>query len=71
MIESPLIKEIVAESTQKTMQEAILEVLEARFGNVPEDISEGLRQVRAKKKLKALVRHAARCPRPRNISEAN
>src|SRR5437879_5628775 len=55
MIESPLINRIVAESTQKTMQEDILEFLEARFGAVPEEISEGLRKVRARKKLKALI----------------
>jgi len=59
MIESPLINQIVAESTQKTMQEAILEFLEARFGALPGDISERLRKVRAQKKLKALIKHAA------------
>jgi hypothetical protein len=60
MIESPLINEIVAESTQKTMQEDILEFLKARFGAIPEEISESLRNVCARKKLKALVKHAAR-----------
>jgi len=60
--ESPLIKEIVAENTQKARQEAILEFLQARFGPVPEEISGRLRQVRAQKKLKALIKHAARSP---------
>jgi outer membrane protein assembly factor BamA len=60
MIESPLIKKIEAESAQKAMQESILEFLEARFGAVPEEISEALRKVRARKKLKDLVKHAAR-----------
>jgi hypothetical protein len=62
MIESPLIKEIVAENTQKARQEDILEVLQARFGEVPKDVAERLRSIRAQKKLKALVKHAAQCP---------
>jgi hypothetical protein len=62
MIESPLIKEIVAEREQETIREAIVEFLEARFGAVPEEIPERLRHVRARKKLKALVKDAARSP---------
>jgi hypothetical protein len=45
MIESPLIKEIVAENTQKARQ-----------------VAERLRNIRAQKKLNALVKHAAQCP---------
>ncbi len=58
MIESPLIKEIVAEKTQET----ILEFLQARFGTVPEQVDQRLRTVRGEKKLKALIKLAARCP---------
>ncbi len=61
MIDSPLIKEIVAENTQKVRQEAIIEFLQARFHQVPEGIVQQLRNIRAGKKLKALVKHAARC----------
>ncbi len=66
MIESPLINRIVAEGTQRakqeTMQEAILDFLQARFEAVPEEIAEKLRHVRALKKLKTLIKHAAQCP---------
>jgi hypothetical protein len=62
MIESPLIKEIVAESKQEAMQEAILQFLQARFDSVPEDVAKRVRGVRAEKKLNALIKHAARCP---------
>jgi hypothetical protein len=62
MIESPLIKEIVAENTQKARQEDILEFLHARFGTVPDGIAQQVRSVRAQRKLKALVKHAAQCP---------
>ncbi len=65
MIESPLINEIVAEATQKatqkTTQENILAFLGARFGAVPAEIAEPLRQVHSQKKLNALLNHAARC----------
>jgi hypothetical protein len=62
MIESPLIKEIVAENTQKARQEAIVEFLHARFGAVPDAITEAISTVRAERKLKALIKHAAQCP---------
>jgi hypothetical protein len=48
-------------STRKTLQEAILAILEARFGTVPEDIVEWVRELRSQKKLKALVKQAALC----------
>ena len=57
MIESPLIQEIVAESKQ----EDILEVLQARFEAVPDNIIERLRAVRSEKKLLALIKLAVRC----------
>ena len=37
MMESPLIKEIGAENTQKARQEAILEFLQARLGAIPDE----------------------------------
>ena len=61
MIESPLIKEIVEETEQKAKQEAILEVLQTRFGSVPEAMAERLCAVGGEKKLKALLKHAVRC----------
>jgi len=62
MMESQLIREIVAENTQKARQEDILEFLQARFGAVPDEIARRLRQVRAQKKLKALIQLAGRSP---------
>ena len=62
MIESPLLKEIVADATQKATQKAILEFLRGRFGEAPNDVEQRLRTIRGEKKLKALVRHASRCP---------
>ena len=58
MIESPLINEILAENTQ----EAILRFLQARFGDVPEEVVQRLRSISADRKLKALIKHAAQCP---------
>jgi predicted transposase YdaD len=58
VIESPLIKEIVAES----LQEAILELLQDRFGAVPREVATPLRAVLSKKKLLELNKLAARCP---------
>jgi hypothetical protein len=58
MTESPIIKQLLAETTQK----AILQVLEARFGTVPVEISTRLRRVRREKTLDELVKYAALCP---------
>jgi hypothetical protein len=58
MIESPLIKEIVAESRQ----EDIVRVLQARFGPVPLETTTRLRKIQSEKKLNDLIAHAALCP---------
>jgi hypothetical protein len=58
MIESPLINEIVAERTQNN----IVEVLRARFDEVPEGIIERLRKITADKKLTTLIKYAVQCP---------
>jgi hypothetical protein len=62
MIKSPLIKKIVTESIRKARQETIVELLQARFGAVPDAITRELRTVRAERKLKALIKHAAQSP---------
>jgi hypothetical protein len=65
MIESPLIDEVFGErlrkATEEAMQQAILLVLQTRFGAVPAEIAERLRAVRAPEKLNALTKHAAGC----------
>ena len=58
MIESPLINEIIAERSQND----IVEVLRARFDEVPEGIIERLRKITADKKLTALIKYAVQCP---------
>ena len=58
MIESPLINEIIAEKAQND----IVEVLRARFDEVPEGIIERLRKITADKKLTTLLKYAVQCP---------
>jgi hypothetical protein len=58
MMESPLIKEIQAE----TRQEDILRLLENRFGTIPLEITSHLRKILSEKKLKALFDYACVCP---------
>lgn len=50
------------EGREEGLQESILKVLGARFGEVPEDVLERLRGTRGPERLRALVALAARCP---------
>jgi hypothetical protein len=61
MIESPLIQEIVAENTQKTLRWAITAFLELRFGPVPA-VSAALNSVMDEQPLRVLLRFAVSCP---------
>jgi len=73
MLESPLIDELVMEKygelfTEKTRETAcetahqyIVTVLEARFGDVPQDLAEEIESVIDGKQLKGLVRTAVAC----------
>jgi hypothetical protein len=58
MIESPLIKELEAEFTHKT----ILRFLEGRFGPVPEDVQAAVQRIQDESALDAMTLLAARCP---------
>jgi hypothetical protein len=58
MIESPLIKELMAERTQ----EVLVRFLQGRFGPVPLAMATQLRKIHSEKKLNDLIDHAARCP---------
>jgi hypothetical protein len=58
MIESPLIKELLAEDRQQ----AIMEVLTTRFGAVPQKVRKPLRSVVDLKRLTGLIRFAVECP---------
>jgi hypothetical protein len=62
MIESPLIKEIVAEAKAETKHNDILRVLRARLGPLPHDVDPLLRGVSDLQKLDELLDFAAQCP---------
>ena len=74
MLESPLIDELVMEKygellTEKTRETAcetahqyLVTVLEARFGDVPRDLTEEIESVVDGKQLKCLVRTTVACP---------
>ncbi|MCI0459437.1 MAG: hypothetical protein L0Z62_21010 [Gemmataceae bacterium] len=56
--DSPLVKAIITEAHQ----DSILEVLEARFATVPEELARLLRSVVRERHLQALLRCAVLCP---------
>lgn len=58
MIESPLIKEIIAE----VKQDGIQTVLTARFGQVPDEVGAALRALEDLKRLDDLIDLAVTCP---------
>jgi hypothetical protein len=58
MFESPLLKELLAQ----TRQEDIVDVLQERFGDVPVELTTRLQQIADGKKLRGLLRFAAMCP---------
>ncbi|HTU90171.1 MAG TPA: hypothetical protein VMF69_08870 [Gemmataceae bacterium] len=62
MIDSPLIRELVAENTQETLQQAIVRFLEGRFGTVSDALAARIKAVRKKKDLDSLVSFAGQCP---------
>ncbi len=62
MLEVPFLDEIVMEKTRETAQNYIITFLEARFGDVPGDVVEGIESIDDQTQLKGLVRLAASCP---------
>jgi hypothetical protein len=62
MIDSPLIRELVAENTQQTKHEDLVRFLEGRFGAVPDALAARIKSVRKKNDLDALVFFAGQCP---------
>jgi len=69
MIESPLIQEIMQETVVKTLQEAILQMLAARFGAVPPELTGRLNALHDEPLLRKLVRSAATCPDLKTFGE--
>lgn len=66
MIESPLLQKWLAER----MHKAINEVLKARFGSVPPDVTRLLSQILDEERLTALTVLAAQCPDMETFREA-
>jgi hypothetical protein len=62
MIESPVIKELLAEKLAESKREDLILVLECRFGEIPQDVSKRLRKLRSEKRLADLFKFALRCP---------
>ena len=62
MLEVPFLDEIVMEKTRETAQQDIVTVLEARFGDVPGDVVEGIESIDDETQLRGLVRLAASRP---------
>jgi hypothetical protein len=70
MLEIPFLDEIVMEKTRETARvtaretarQAVVTVLEARFGDVPRDVVEGIESIDDQTQLRGLVRLAASCP---------
>jgi hypothetical protein len=58
MIESPLIKELVAEFKQEDIQR----ILEDRFGPLPAEIGSALKRIEDIARLNELLVWSARCP---------
>jgi hypothetical protein len=58
MIDSPLLKELMAENTRETIRN----VLVGRFGHAAETIQPALDRITDDRKLKALARKSGVCP---------
>jgi hypothetical protein len=62
MIESPLLKELMAENTRKTMRSSIIDVLEARFGPEARGLRSALKAIDDEKQLKEFLSQSVKCP---------
>ena len=61
MIESPLIQELLHEFFAEKMHAAILDVLEVRFGPVPQDVATAVQAIQDEQRLKELHKIAVGC----------
>jgi hypothetical protein len=62
MIESPVLRELLQERERETLQQAALDVLQRRFGAVPEDLAAWVRAVQDSDRLRELLGLAVDCP---------
>src|SRR5437868_3834582 len=64
MIDSPLLNDLIAEKVAQGLQKAVLALLEDRFGPVPLDIVQRVKEITDTDHLLQLNKRAARCPEP-------
>jgi hypothetical protein len=62
MIDSPILNELIAEKVAEAMQKAVLGLLEDRFGAVPLDVAQRVKDVTNADHLLQINKRAARCP---------
>jgi hypothetical protein len=61
MIESPVLRELMAENTRKTTQSNIVEILAGRFGRKARTLRRALKAIEDDGRLKALLIQSAKC----------
>lgn len=61
MIESPRLQEVMAEVESRTARKSVLTVLQARFGDVPEQMAVAIKVVSDHDRLNELTKTAASC----------
>lgn len=61
MIESPLLNDLIAEKVAERMQKTLLGLLEARFGPVPADLVQRVKEVPNADRLDQLTKQAGTC----------
>jgi hypothetical protein len=62
MIESPVLRELIAETTRKTTQANILKFLVVRFGRGARALGPALKAIEDDKQLDKLLIHSGKCP---------
>src|SRR5205809_1872088 len=62
VIESPMVKELMAENTRETMRASLLEVLVGRFGPEARALRPTLRTIDDDKQLTELLNQSGKCP---------
>jgi hypothetical protein len=70
MIDSPILSELIDEKVTEGRQQAVLEVLEARFGPVPLEVVRRVKEVTDADQLSQLIKQAARCPNLETFRQA-
>jgi hypothetical protein len=62
MIESPMLKELMAENTRRTTQSNIVQILVERFGREARALRASIKAIEDDKQLTKLFSQAVKCP---------